>query len=146
MTVYVDNMFRPAQIQGRPAKWSHMFADSTKELLTFARDLGLRPEWLQHAGTHREHFDVTTTKRSEAIRLGAVQITYPSGVADLIARRRGQCQCLRLPDCRWSDLMADDTNGCCTSCGGRGGTHEGPCWDCRGTGHPHPNPEDCNER
>lgn len=106
MSVYVDDMFRPAQIQGRPAKWSHLFADSTAELLDFARRLGLRPEWLQHAGTHREHFDVTITKRTEAIQLGVAQITYPWGVGDLIESRRAQCQCKRLPECRWSDLTA----------------------------------------
>lgn len=104
MTVYVDNMFRPAQIQGRPAKWSHMFADSTAELLAFARSLGLREEWLQHAGTHREHFDVTTTVRGEAIRLGAVQITYPAQVGRLLEHRRSQCQCKTLPSCRWSTV------------------------------------------
>lgn len=27
---------------------------------------------------------------------------------------------------------------CCSACGGKGGTYSGPCWDCRGTGHPHP--------
>lgn len=104
MTVYVDNMFRPAQITGRPAKWCHMFADSTAELLAFARRLGLRSDWIQHAGTHREHFDVTTIVRAEAVRFGAVEITYPVGVAELIDRRRAQCQCKRLPECRWSDL------------------------------------------
>jgi hypothetical protein len=108
VSIYVDDMFRPAQIQGRPAKWCHLFADSTAELLAFARSLGLRPEWIQHAGTHREHFDVTTTKRTEAIRLGAQPITYPRAVADLMDRRRAQCQCKRLPDCRWSDLANGD--------------------------------------
>lgn len=104
MTVYVDNMFRPAQITGRPAKWSHMFADSTAELLAFARRLGLRSDWIQHAGTHREHFDVTTTVRTEAVRLGAVEITYPGDVGDLMERRRSECKCKRLPECRWSDM------------------------------------------
>lgn len=27
---------------------------------------------------------------------------------------------------------------CCDACGGAGGDRNGPCWDCRGTGHPHP--------
>lgn len=33
--------------------------------------------------------------------------------------------------------------GCCTACGGIGADLSGPCWDCRGTGHPHPDPEKC---
>ena len=28
--------------------------------------------------------------------------------------------------------------GCCDRCGGLGADMEGPCWDCRATGHPHP--------
>lgn len=27
--------------------------------------------------------------------------------------------------------------GCCDACGGGGMGDDGPCWDCRGTGHPH---------
>lgn len=111
MTAYVDDMFRPAQLQGRPAKWSHLFADTTAELLAFARALGLREEWLQHAGTHREHFDVTTVKRLEAIDLGAAQITYPRGVAVLLDRRRAQCQCKRLPDCTWTTRVLPPEKG-----------------------------------
>lgn len=88
MTVYVDNMRRPAQLTGRPAKWSHMFADSSEELEQAASKLGLRAEWLQHAGTHREHYDVTETVRSNALSMGAVPITYPHGTADLLARKR----------------------------------------------------------
>lgn len=30
--------------------------------------------------------------------------------------------------------------GCCDSCGGKGGTMSGPCWDCRGTGCAHRDP------
>ena len=26
---------------------------------------------------------------------------------------------------------------CCTACEGTGSGYDGPCWDCRGTGHPH---------
>lgn len=33
--------------------------------------------------------------------------------------------------------------GCCPACSGRGSTVSGPCWDCLGTGHAHPDPEDC---
>ena len=52
MTIYVDDMRRSARLQGRPAKWSHMLADTHEELMDMAAEMGLRPEWLQHAGTH----------------------------------------------------------------------------------------------
>ena len=89
MTIYVDDMLRPANIFGaRPAKWSHLFADTSEELLATAKTLGLNPAWLQHPGTHREHFDVTATIREQVIRLGAEQISYPHGTAELLARKR----------------------------------------------------------
>ncbi|NYD43956.1 DUF4031 domain-containing protein [Nocardioides panaciterrulae] len=88
MTVYVDDMRRPARLTGRPAKWSHLMADTSDELEAFAAELGLRPSWLQHEGTHREHYDVTESLRVEAIRLGAVPMSYPRGTGALLARKR----------------------------------------------------------
>lgn len=91
MTVYVDDMRRRARVaNSRPANWSHLFADSPDELLCFARRLGLDASWVQHAGTHREHFDVTDTVRRAALQLGAQHITYPRGTADLLARKRAE--------------------------------------------------------
>ena len=88
MTVYVDNMRRRAQLLGRPANWSHLLADTTEELEAFARRLNLNPSWIQHAGTRREHYDVTDTVRSKAIQLGAEPITYPHGTAEVLHRKR----------------------------------------------------------
>ena len=47
-----------------------------------------QPEWIQHEGTHREHFDVTDAKRQQAIGFGAVAIGYPHGTARLLAAKR----------------------------------------------------------
>lgn len=88
MSVYVDNMRRRARVGRLDARWSHLFADTTEELVLFATALGMRPQWIQHPGTHREHFDLTDARRERAIRLGAQQITYPHGTADLLARKR----------------------------------------------------------
>lgn len=87
MTVYVDDMQMPAIFEGyigrRPPngakpKWSHLMADTTEELVEFARKLGLKPEWIQYEGTVREHFDVVESKRKKAIALGAVSMEYGS--------------------------------------------------------------------
>ena len=88
MSVYVDDMARPANITFRPAKWSHLFADTSEELDEFRQRLGLREEWIQHRGTHREHYDVTTTVRDRAIKMGAQPISYPRGTAELMLRKR----------------------------------------------------------
>jgi hypothetical protein len=89
MTVYVDDMRRPANLTGRPARWSHLLADTHDELMQAALDLGLRLEWIQHEGTHREHFDVTETVRREAIARGIAEpIAYPRQTGALLARKR----------------------------------------------------------
>lgn len=100
MTVYVDDMRRSATLTGRPARWSHLLADGPHahdQLMQAAHDLGLRPEWLQHEGTHREHFDVTETVRRIAIARGIAEpISYPHGTGQVLTRKR-------------TDLTATDT-------------------------------------
>lgn len=71
MSVYVDDM--PAGF-GRMVM-CHMVADSTEELLAMADRIGLQRRWIQKAGTRREHFDISLTRRAEAVRCGAVEIT-----------------------------------------------------------------------
>lgn len=92
MSVYVDDMRRPANLTGRPARWSHLMADGSyahDQLMQAAADLGLRSEWLQHEGTHREHFDVTETTRRRAIAHGIAEpISYPRQTGELLARKR----------------------------------------------------------
>ncbi|SLC05796.1 Uncharacterised protein [Mycobacteroides abscessus subsp. massiliense] len=89
MTVYIDDMRRPARVGRIQAKWSHLMADTDKELHAFAARLGLRRSWFQHEGKVTAHYDVTDTKRQEAIKLGASQIGYMSRESmDLLRRRR----------------------------------------------------------
>ena len=40
-------------------------------------------------------------------------------------------------------MSVSQEQGCCTACEGWGADIYGMCWDCRGTGHPHPDPENC---
>lgn len=40
--------------------------------------------------------------------------------------------------------QADLSAGCCAACSGRGSNHSGPCSDCYGTGHAHPDSERCH--
>ena len=53
-----------------------------------AEQLGLLPEWIQHPGTYREHFDVTDTVRKMALQMAAESIDYPRGTAALLERKR----------------------------------------------------------
>ena len=83
MTVYVDDMRAPF---GR-MKMCHMIADSTGELLAMADRIGVARRWLQHAGTTREHFDISLSKRALAVRAGAVEVPRLELGRIVLARR-----------------------------------------------------------
>lgn len=87
MTVYVDNAMIPykSRNRGRVYKMNHMVAETPDELLAMAQTLGLKEEWLQ-AGSF-PHFDVTKTKRMEALDHGAVEVT-PKELVYIIRRLR----------------------------------------------------------
>ena len=84
MTVYVDDMRAPF---GRMVM-CHMLADTTEELLAMADTIGVARKWIQYPGTHREHFDISLSKRAEAVKHGAVEITWRQ--TGQIARRKRQ--------------------------------------------------------
>lgn len=83
MSVFVDD----AQIPYKSMKMCHMLADSTEELIAMAEAIGINRRHIQHAGTYREHFDVCLAKRQEAIKRGAIKVTFRE-VAKMLKRRR----------------------------------------------------------
>jgi len=93
VTVFVDDMLVAASVANRGhvvhGHWSHLMADNPDELRRFATRLGLRPSWVQKAGTPLEHFDVTAGKRQRAIDLGAVEISYGEAGHLVLAKRAG---------------------------------------------------------
>lgn len=89
MTVYVDNMRLSAQVGSITGRWSHLMADSDDELNAFAAKLGLKQAWAQYPGTAMSHYDVTDSKRRQAIALGAVPIDYGGDVSIALIRREG---------------------------------------------------------
>lgn len=70
MAVYVDDMNAPF---GR-MKMCHMAADTTIELMAMADSIGVPRRYVQYAGTPREHFDVSQTKKKLAVGHGAMAI------------------------------------------------------------------------
>lgn len=94
MTIYIDDMQRPARIGPVDGVWSHLLSDlpgaaGQAELLAFADELGIEARWIQNAGTPTEHFDVTEPTRQRALALGAVPIRYGREVAALTMAKRG---------------------------------------------------------
>jgi hypothetical protein len=82
MTVYVDDFQTQARVGRISARWSHLSCgpfDDPAELHEFADRIGLRRSWYQGPPRHpwpRSHYDVTEAKRQEAIKAGAVPITW----------------------------------------------------------------------
>lgn len=88
MTVYVDDMRMPARVGRLQARWSHLMADTDEELHAFASQLGLRRSWAQFPGTWKSHYDVTDTKRTQAIAAGAVPIGFGSPESLALTQRK----------------------------------------------------------
>ncbi|GLH97128.1 DUF4031 domain-containing protein [Phytohabitans aurantiacus] len=93
MSVYVDNARIPARVGRISARWSHLTADTKEELHAFASRIGLRRAWFQDKadlgggpGVHW-HYDVTDTKRREALAAGAVPIDLRQ-MGEIIRGRR----------------------------------------------------------
>lgn len=72
MSCYVDNM----KANFGRMKMCHLTADSEQELLDMADRIGVSRRWHQYPGTHRSHFDISLSKRAEAVRHGAIEISW----------------------------------------------------------------------
>jgi hypothetical protein len=79
MTIYVDDWRQPARVGRITARWSHLTVgphDDIDELHAFAVSIGLRRSWFQDKPWPRAHYDVTESKRQQAIAAGALPITW----------------------------------------------------------------------
>lgn len=88
MSVYVDDMFMPANVPNgaRAVRgvWCHMQADTREELDAMADQIGLRRSWIQYPDKPwRRHYDVTKSKRALAVEAGAIEM----GMIDLARKR-----------------------------------------------------------
>lgn len=98
MTVYVDNMRRPATVARIRGRWSHLTADTPAELHDFAERIGLKRSWFQAVCKHGPcparggvcahfHYDVVDSKRAAAIAAGAQAVDLRELGAITSARR-----------------------------------------------------------
>jgi len=75
MPVYVDGMkAKSPSLKGRQGRYvfSHLVADTLDELHEMATKLGVRKYFQEHASF--PHYDITQSKKAQAIRLGAIEI------------------------------------------------------------------------
>jgi hypothetical protein len=79
--IYVDPLLKwPTRIRCFKDGSSHLFADTVTELHQFAGRLMLSREWFQDKPGF-PHYDLTVRKRSEAVRLGAVELERNAAIA-----------------------------------------------------------------
>lgn len=76
MAVYIDDFYKTDGSHFRRMKISHLIADSREELFAITDKLKLKRKYLQKENTSHEHFDVCMSKRKEAIKLGAIEVSY----------------------------------------------------------------------
>ena len=91
MAVYVDGLkaCRPWGKWRQYRQSCHLFADTLRELHVFAGSIGLKREWAQTpAGGRFPHYDLTPSKRKDAVAGGAVEVD-----AGFVARFSRQPQC-----------------------------------------------------
>lgn len=73
MSVYVDPLLPCILNKNWKYNYScHLVADTITELHEFAMWLGLKPSWFQNKTI--PHYDLTSNKRKQAVKLGAVEI------------------------------------------------------------------------
>jgi hypothetical protein len=90
MTVYVDRLASWGWVlRGRKTQSCHMFTDSVdlEELHVLAERIGLKRAWFQD---HRiaPHYDLTPSRRAEAVKLGAVEVQERAAAAAIWRARR----------------------------------------------------------
>lgn len=85
MPVYVDSM----KAKFGRMTMCHMIADTTDELNLMADAIGVARKWIQYPGTPKEHYDISMTKRADAVVLGAVEVTWRQTGAMVMARYLG---------------------------------------------------------
>lgn len=87
MTVYVDDLARyPTKIPCFRLGSCHMMADTLDELHAMAAKIGLKRAWFQDH-PHHPHYDLTASKRVDALQAGAVYKSAKEQARERRARR-----------------------------------------------------------
>lgn len=89
MAVYIDDMYTISLGSFRNMKMSHMIADTKKELLDMCRKIGVNIKWIQKENTYSEHFDICLSKRTKAVKAGAIEITMRQYATKVQERKFG---------------------------------------------------------
>lgn len=86
MAVYVDD----ERMRYGRMLMCHMLADTTEELLSMAEKIGVQRKWIQCPGTPKEHFDICLSKRTKALKLGAIDADREKIVSVVRGKREAE--------------------------------------------------------
>ena len=90
MSVYTDPIVPCVRSKNwRWAHSAHLFADTPDELHVFAKRLKLKRLWFQDGGFF-PHYDLTSYKHAEAVKLGAVLLTRERAILKWHSILRGK--------------------------------------------------------
>lgn len=93
MAVYIGQLFE-AQVYGGNWQYGqacHLYGDTLDELHDFAMRLKLKRSWFQ--GRNIPHYDLTRNKRREAVKLGAIELSFrEEGLKIRELRLKGRAQ------------------------------------------------------
>lgn len=90
--IYVDNFYLLPASRYREMRMSHLFSYHQDALHEFAARLGLRRSWF-----HRDHYDVSFTKRGQALTMGAHAIWYHQMARMVTTYRRSGGTIITIP-------------------------------------------------
>jgi hypothetical protein len=98
MSVYVDKSFEMAASEPQAFRtgakhghrWCHMWADTEDELHTMAKRIGMRREWFQDNGRSLPHYDLVPTRRTAAIKIGAIETDIKPFVQAWMEKRKSE--------------------------------------------------------
>jgi hypothetical protein len=79
MAAYVDELQEHPRGNRHGHHWSHLMADTIRELHAFAKAIGVNRCWF-----HSDHYDLNPAQRAAAVRAGAKEVT----ARDLVLIRR----------------------------------------------------------
>lgn len=77
-----------ARVFRKGRKFSHLVADSEEELISFAKLIGLKKEWIQYPGTYKVHFDITARRFNKAKTYPNVKLLTFEEFVVLLTQRR----------------------------------------------------------
>lgn len=93
MSIIIEPARVYGTLRGRPVRSAHLMSTlsgdaGTRELIAFARALGLHPSWIQYRGQPKEHFDVLGDRKHAAALAAGAELVAPRRLVEVMRAKR----------------------------------------------------------